>query len=266
MTHRSVAIALLTLCTLTPVDLSAAPGDPPFDFVVVSTRVARLGQQGQIETYYRKLREAEANIGIEGLTEIYMVVQGGRAQTFVSIRTMKEWHELDTDAAERSLDALTRTFGAQEAERLGQAMASASESVTNEILQVARGLSNWQRSPSGRPWPYMQVRRNAVKPGMQQQYAQFAAKMREVRMKASAAPELRWSVVEGPSGVFGTTRYFRGWQDRALWDDELAAVLADDEGANWRAAFDSSIERTETFVLRHRADLSRRAAPARASQ
>lgn len=259
MTFRSLAIAaLLMLLALPLASAGPAPGDPPFTLIAVSTRVARLGQQAQIETYYRRLREAEASLGVEGLTDVYVLAQGGHAQTFVTIRTMREWHELDSDSAEHNLDVLTRAFGAPEAARIGQAMGAASESATTEILQVTPGLSNWHRAPSGQPWPFMQVRRNTLKPGMQRQYAQFAAKMREVRVAVRAAPELRWSVIEGPGNVFGTTRYFRGWQDRALWDDELTEVLGEAEAAKWRAMFETAIERTETFVLRYRADLSRR--------
>lgn len=250
--------AVVALLSLAPAFASAAPGDPPFTLVAVSTRVARLGHQHEIEAYYRTLRQAEVALKIEGLDEIYALASGGRAHTFRSFRVVKEWHELDTNAAERNLETLTRVFGADEATRLSLALAAASESVVDEVLQVSPGVNNWHVSPSGRPWPYMQVRRSVVKPGMVPEYTAFVAKMRDVRVAAQAAPELRWSIVEGQGNVFGTTRYFRGWQDRALWEDEMLVVLGETEAATWLARFQASIVSTETFVLRHRADLSRR--------
>jgi hypothetical protein len=233
------------------------PVAPPFALVQVTTREARLGMQDQIEEYYVKLRAAEAKLGIDGLTDIYVVAQGGRTQVYKAFRPATSWADLDDDVPARSRDTLTRAYGDAEARRLGQAMSGASESVTTEVLEIDGGLSNWRPSSTGRPWPYMQVRRNVVKPGMQRQYLQFAARMRDARARAGAVPEVRWHVVEGAGAVHGTTRYFRGWQDRNLWESELAVVFGDDEAASLVAQFDGAIERTETYVLRHRHDLSR---------
>lgn len=135
--------------------------------------------------------------------------------------------------------------------------ATATESVTNEVLRVSRGLSHWRRSPSRRPWPFMQVRRTSVKPAMLDQYLAASRAIRDARVEAQTTPELRWHVVEGSGFVFGSTRYFRGWQDRDLWEDELAFVLGPEEYSARMAQLTASIDRTETFVLRYREDLSR---------
>lgn len=262
------AFAALVATGLVPQAAAAQPlpGDPPFEYVQVSTRIARPGHHGAIEEFYTKLRAAEGKAGIAGVTDVYVVVQGGRAPTFVSFRTMSAWHQLDDDLGERSVDALTRAFGDAEARRLALLLESASESVVNEVLRVSHGLSNWHRSPSRRPWPYMQVRRTTVKPTMQGQYLAFARAVRDARIASQATPELRWQVVEGPGHVFGTTRYFRGWQDRDLWEDELPVALEPDQYQKWMGVLAASIDRTETQVLRYREDLSRAAKTERTEQ
>lgn len=79
------------------------------------------------------------------------------------------------------------------------------------------------------------------------------------RRSIHAGSVLAREIFQGDDGSFdlGTTRYFRGWQDRDLWEDELAFVLGPEEYSARMAQLTASINRTETFVLRYREDLSR---------
>lgn len=239
--------------------LMAAPadGDPPFTYIEVSTRVVRPGQQQAVEDYYLKLRAAEAAQRVVGVTDIYAVAQGGRPETYVSMRTLTAWSDLDDDVESAQQAVLARAYGEPTAQRLQQDMAAASESVTNEVQRVTKGYNRWRLSPGGRPWPFMQVRRIYLKPGKHDDYLALIATMRNVSAQANAVAELRWQVAEGPGNVYGLTRYFRGWQERDLWEGETLAVLGREATEKWRAVFQGAIERTETMVLRRRADLSR---------
>ncbi|MEZ5292758.1 MAG: hypothetical protein R2745_16880 [Vicinamibacterales bacterium] len=256
---RIAIVAVLPIAGVLAADLSAGPeaNDPPFLFLQVTVRVMQPGQDAVVADYYTKLRSAEARFGIDGLTDVYVVADGGQVPTFVTVRPFKAWHDLDEDAETRSLATLTRAYGAQEARRLSAALSAASASVATEVDRVLGGLNNWYPSPSRKPWPYMRVRRTTIKPGMERQHLALVRELRDARRRANAVAEVRWQVVDGEGGTFGAARFFRGWQDRNLWEGELAAAIGDEGAARWTAAMSATVERTSTVVLRRRPELSR---------
>lgn len=262
---RRLAFALLSAGALAvPVlaQQSVPPAaDPPFTLVTVGTRQAKFGQQGAIEEYYVKLRAAEAKLNVAGLSDVYVVAQGGRGQQYKTIRTLKAWADLDTELGARSTDTLRRAYGEAEQQRLTGALLNATDFVINEVLRVRPGMSNW-RDNNGGAWPFIAVRRDTVKPDMLLQHAAFVEKMRVARASSGAGPDLQWTVDVGPGFVQGSSYYFRTWAERDSWPFPLVKAYGQAEADRLNASRRQALTSTESYVLRHRPDLSRARAAA----
>jgi hypothetical protein len=234
--------------------------EPPFVFLESSTRQAKAGQHAAIEDYYLKLRAAEAKLKVAGVTEIYVLVQGGAAPQYRSLRSLRNWAELDTSLDQTTADTLTRAYGEAEQQRLTAALHDATESFSTEVLRVLPGRSTW-RDNNGQAWPFVEVRRTHVRPERVAQHDEFQERIRAVRANAGTTPEVRFQVALGEGFVFVTSRYFKTWSDRDTWQDELAKAYGQPEADRLVNTWRQTLIRTENYVLRHRPDLSRARVP-----
>lgn len=258
--HRLV-IALVGAATLGSLALAQAPSmpravEPPFAFAQSTTRQAKFGQQAAIEDFYLKLRAAEAKLKVPGLTDVYVLAQGGPGQEYRVFRSLRSWADLDTDLGARTDDTLRRAYGEAEQQRLNAALQSATESVVTEVLRVLPGRSTW-RDNGGQAWPFIEVRRTLVRPDRVAQHDEFQERIRAVRASAGTAPEVRFQTALGPGFVFVTSRYFKTWAERDSWQDELAKAYGQPEADRLINSWRQTLISTEAYVLRHRPDLSR---------
>ena len=83
-----------------------------------------------------------------------------------------------------------------------------------------------------------------------------------VRANAGTTPEVRFQVALGPGFVFVTARYFKTWAERDTWQDELAKAYGQPEADRLVNQWRQTLLDTESFVLRHRPELSRVRPPA----
>jgi hypothetical protein len=259
-------VAVAALGTRAQAPLGPRPVEPPFVFLESTTRQAKPGQHAAIEDYYLKLRAAEAKLKVAGLTDVYALVQGGAAPQYKSFRSLRNWSELDTSLDQTTADTLTRAYGEAEQQRLTSALLDATDSFSSEVLRVLPGRSTW-RDNAGQAWPYIEVRRTHVRPERVAQHDEFQERIRAVRANAGTTPEVRFQVALGEGFVFVTSRYFKAWSDRDTWQDELAKAYGQPEADRLINSWRQTLIRTESYVLRHRADLSRvRAATSTARQ
>jgi hypothetical protein len=254
LTVLIVAVAAPGSRAQTPV--GPRPVEPPFVFLESTTRQAKPGQHAAIEDYYLKLRAAEAKLKVAGLTDVYALVQGGAAPQYKSFRSLRNWSELDTSLDQTTADTLTRAYGEAEQQRLTSALLDATDSFSSEVLRVLPGRSTW-RDNAGQAWPYIEVRRTHVRPERVAQHDEFQERIRAVRANAGTTPEVRFQVALGEGFVFVTSRYFKAWSDRDTWQDELAKAYGQPEADRLINSWRQTLIRTESYVLRHRADLSR---------
>jgi hypothetical protein len=259
---RRLVLALLAATSLTPATLAQAPTgprpvEPPFALLESTVREARPGQQSAIEDFYLKLRAAEAKLNVPGLTDIYVLEHGGAGLRYRSFRSLRSWADLDKRLQDVTLDTLTRAYSDTEAQRLLSALQTATESVTTEILRVIPGRSTW-RDNGGQAWPYVEVRRTRVKPDRVAQHDEFQERIRAVRANAGTAPEVRFQVALGEGFVFVTSRYFKTYGERDTWQDELAKAYGQPEADRLINQWRQTLIDTESHVLRHRPDLSRK--------
>ena len=258
---RRLFLTLLIVAVAAPGSRAQAPVgprpvEPPFVFLESSTRQAKPGQHAAIEDYYLKLRAAEAKLKVAGLTDVYALVQGGAAPQYKSFRSLRNWSELDTSLDQTTADTLTRAYGEAEQQRLTAALLDATDSFSTEVLRVLPGRSTW-RDNAGQAWPYIEVRRTHVRPERVAQHDEFQERIRAVRANAGTTPEVRFQVALGEGFVFVTSRYFKAWSDRDTWQDELARAYGQPEADRLINSWRQTLLRTESYVLRHRADLSR---------
>jgi hypothetical protein len=237
------------------------PVEPPFSLVESSVREAQPGRQGAIEEFYLKLRAAEAKVSARGLTDIYVLDEGGAGQQYYSFRTLRSWADLDTRLAQVAADTMTTAYGTEEYQRLATALQEATASTTTEVLRVLPGRSTW-RDNNGQAWPYIEVRRTQVRPERVAQHDDFQERIRAVRANAGTTPEVRFQVALGPGFVFVTARYFKTWAERDTWQDELAKAYGQPEADRLVNQWRQTLLDTESFVLRHRPELSRVRPPA----
>ena len=259
---RRPALALLAATLLSQAVLGQAPVgprpvEPPFALLESTIREAKSGQQGAIEDFYLRLRAAEAKLNVPGLTDIYVLEHGGAGLRYRSFRSLRSWADLDKRLQDVTLDTLTRAYGDAEAERLVAALQAATESITTEILRVIPGRSTW-RDNNGQAWPYIEVRRTKVKPDRVAQHDEFQERIRAVRANAGTTPEVRFQVALGDGFVFVTSRYFKNYAERDTWQDELAKAYGQPEADRLVNQWRQTLLETESHVLRHRPDLSRR--------
>ena len=259
---RRLTLALPIVAAIVPMSLAQSPTgprpvEPPFAFVESSIREARSGQQGAIEEFYVKLRAAEAKLNVRGLTDIYVLEHGAQGQRYRSFRSLRSWADLDTRLQDYTIDTLTKAYGEAEQQRLIAALQSATESFTTEILRVLPGRSTW-RDNNGQAWPYIEVRRTRVRPERVAQHDEFQERIRAVRASAGTAPEVRFQVVLGDGFTFVTSRYFKTWAERDTWQDELAKAYGQPEADRLINQWRQTLIETESHVLRHRPDLSRK--------
>jgi len=259
---RRLTLALLIVAAIVPVSRAQSPTgprpvEPPFALVESSIREAISGQQGAIEEFYLKLRAAEAKLNVPGLTDIYVLEQGAQGQRYRSFRSLRSWADLDTRLQDYTLDTLTKAYGEAEQQRLIAALQSATASFTTEILRVLPGRSTW-RDNNGRAWPYIEVRRTRVRPERVAQHDEFQERIRAVRASAGTAPEVRFQVALGDGFTFVTSRYFKTWAERDTWQDELAKAYGQPEADRLINQWRQTLIETESHVLRHRPDLSRK--------
>lgn len=233
------------------------PVEPPFGFIESTIREAIPGRQGAIEDFYLKLRAAEAKLGVPGLTDVYVVEHGGAGLRYRSFRRLRSWATLDTRLQDSTIETLTKAYGEAEQQRLVLALQEASASVVTEILRVLPGRSTW-RDNDGQPWPYIEVRRTKVRPERVAQHDDFQERIRAVRANAGSAPEVRFQVALGEGFVFVTARYFRKYADRDTWQDELVKAYGEPEANRLITQWRQTLIETESHVLRHRPDLSRK--------
>ncbi|MDH4064250.1 MAG: hypothetical protein OEW19_07595 [Acidobacteriota bacterium] len=257
-----LAYVLVTAWFVTAPLMAQAPAaphavEPPFVFVESTIREARAGQQGAIEDFYLKLRAAEAKLQVPGLTDIYVLEHGGAGLRYRSFRSLRSWAGLDTRLQDVTLDTLTRAYGEAEQRRLVAALQAATASVTTEVLRVIPGRSTW-RNNGGQAWPYVEVRRTKVRPERVAQHDDFQERIRAVRASAGAAPEVRFQIMLGEGFVFVTTRYFRNYAERDTWQDELTKAYGEPEANRLINQWRQTLIETESLVLRHRPDLSRK--------
>jgi hypothetical protein len=269
---RRLVLTLLVVVVAAPgfraqAPVGPRPVEPPFVFLESSTRQARPGQHAVIEDYYLKLRAAEAKLKVAGLTDVYTLVQGGTAAQFKAFRSLRNWSELDTSLDQTTADTLTRAYGEAEQHRLTAALLDATDSFSTEVLRVLPGRSTWRDNTGQAAWPYIEVRRTHVRPERVAQHDEFQERIRAVRANAGTTPEVRFQVALGEGFVFVTSRYFKAWSDRDTWQDELAKAYGQPEADRLINSWRQTLIRTESYVLRHRPDLSRvRAAPGTARE
>jgi hypothetical protein len=259
---RRLTLVVLMLAAVVHASVAQSPTgpravEPPFAFIESSVRVARAGEPRAIEAFYLKLREAEAKLGVAGLTDVYVGDQGGQGLDYHSIRWLRSWADLDRGTGAAASEAMTKAFGPAEFERLAEAMQAATASASTEVLRVLPGRSTW-RDNGGRAWPYVEVRRTKVRPERVAQHDDFQERIRAVRANAGTAPEVRFQVALGEGFVFVTARYFKLWADRDLWQDELVKAYGQPEADRLVNQWRQTLIQTEAHVLRHRPDLSRR--------
>ena len=94
------------------------------------------------------------------------------------------------------------------------------------------------------------------------QHDDFQERIRAVRANAGTTPEVRFQVALGPGFVFVTARYFKTWAERDTWQDELAKAYGQPEADRLVNQWRQTLLDTESFVLRHRPELSRVRPPA----
>lgn len=259
---RRLTLVLLILAAAVHLPLAQTPTgprsvEPPFAYVESTVREARAGEQRAIEAFYLKLREAEAKVGVAGLTDIYVRDQGGEGLRYHSFRSLRSWADLDRRTGAAASDVMAKAFGPGEYERLAEAMQAATASISTEILRVLPGRSTW-RDNGGQAWPYIEVRRTRVRPERVAQHDDFQERIRAVRANAGTAPEVRFQVALGEGFVFVTSRYFKLWADRDSWQDELVKAYGQPEADRLVNQWRQTLIDTEAHVLRHRPDLSRR--------
>jgi hypothetical protein len=259
---QSLLVSVVTVAIAVPVVLAQSPTgprpvEPPFAYIESRIREATPGQQAAIEEFYVKLRAAEAKLNVPGLTDIYVLEQGGAGQRYWSFRSLRAWSELDTSLAEVTADKLQKAYGEAEQQRLTAALQVATLSTSTEILRVLPGRSTW-RDNNGQAWPYIEVRRTKVRPERVAQHDDFQERIRAVRANAGTAPEVRFQVALGDGFTFVTSRYFRKWAERDMWQDELAKAYGQPEADRLINQWRQTLVETVAHVLRHRPDLSRR--------
>jgi hypothetical protein len=249
-------VAAVASGSLAQVPAGPRPVEPPFVFLESGARQAIAGRHPAIEDYYLKLRAAEAKLKVAGLSDVYEVVQGGPGRHYKSFRSLRTWSDLDTTLEQTAADTLTRAFGEAEQQRLTAALQEATEALSTEVLRVLPGRSTW-RDNGGQAWPYIEVRRTHVRPERVAQHDEFQERIRAVRANAGTTPEVRFQVALGEGFVFVTSRYFKAWADRDTWQDELARAYGQPEADRLINSWRQTLVRTESYVLRHRPDLSR---------
>lgn len=259
---RRLVLPLVTAWCVTGPAVAQSPTgplavEPPFVLVESTIREARPGQQGAIEDFYLKLRAAEAKLQVAGLTDIYVLEHGGAGLRYRSFRSLRSWAGLDTRLQDVTVSTLSKAYGEEEQRRLVAALQAATASVTTEILRVIPGRSTW-RDNGGQAWPYIEVRRTKVRPERVSQHDDFQERIRAVRASAGTAPEVRFQVLVGEGFVFVTSRYFRKYADRDAWQDELAKAYGEPEANRLINQWRQTLVETESLVLRHRPDLSRK--------
>jgi hypothetical protein len=258
---RRLVLALLIVASAASGSRAQAPTgprpvEPPFVFLESSSRQARPGRQAAVEDYYLKLRAAEAKLKVAGVSDVYVLVQGGAAPQYRTFRSLRNWSDLDQSLDVTTTDTLTRAYGEAEQQRLTAALHEATESFSTEVLRVLPGRSTW-RDNNGQAWPYVEVRRTHVRPERVAQHDEFQERIRAVRANAGTTPEVRFQVALGEGFVFVTSRYFKAWSDRDTWQDELAKAYGQPEADRLINSWRQTLIRTESYVLRHRPDLSR---------
>lgn len=259
---RCLVLTLLAAAAVAPAATAQSPTgprpvEPPFVLIESRIREAKPGQQAAIEEFYVKLRAAEAKLGEPGLTDIYVLEQGGAGQRYWSFRSLRSWADLDTSLADVTADKLAKAYGDAEQQRLTAALQAATASTTAEVMRVLPGRSTW-RDNNGQAWSYIEVRRTKVRPERVAQHDEFQERIRAVRANAGTAPEVRFQVALGDGFTFVTSRYFRKWADRDTWQDELAKAYGQPEADRLINQWRQTLVETEAHVLRHRPDLSRR--------
>jgi hypothetical protein len=73
------------------------------------------------------------------------------------------------------------------------------------------------------------------------------------------------AVAEGPGLVHGTFTYFKTWAERDQWPNAVVKAYGQAEADRLVASRPETLVSTDTFVLRHRPDLSRATAAATTS-
>ncbi len=97
-----------------------------------------------------------------------------------------------------------------------------------------------------------------MRPERVAQHDEFQERIRAVRASAGTAPEVRFQVVLGDGFTFVTSRYFKTWAERDTWQDELAKAYGQPEADRLINQWRQTLIETESHVLRHRPDLSRK--------
>ena len=141
-----MGIASTTVAVGAQTPAGPSPVEPPFSFVESSVREARPGRQGAIEEFYLKLRAAEAKVSARGLTDNYVLDEGGAGQLYYSFRTLRSGADLDTRLAQVAADTMTTAYGTEEYQRLATALQEATASTTTEVLRVLPGRSTWREA------------------------------------------------------------------------------------------------------------------------
>lgn len=230
----------------------------PKQFVHVLTVQTTPAGALEYEGFVKKVIAAAEKIGQDQRVVTFQVTTGGPGYTYMIATYFDKWAETDgvLSAPETLMKALGEVEGARVV-RAGRANIASTESA------VYRLLPNLSTRPKAYDPPpaYLQVIRNYVKPSMSREWEQVIGRYKAASEQVAEAPSaIRRVSVQGPANVYITSMAYTQAAERDAWptfSDILKKAYGDEEARSLDARRAACIERSESFVLKFRPDLSR---------
>jgi len=246
-------LALGLTCLL----LTAATASAQTRFVQILTVHAKPDMAMDYEAFAKKVTAAFAKAGQNQRRLAFQVTAGGPGYTYMVATYFDKWAE--TDSFLSTPEILNKAMGEQEGGRALRVGRTSIESTQTEVFRLVPDLSTKPKVYDPPP-AYLKVFRTEVKPEMTHEWEQLIRRYKAASEQVAEAPTaIRRVSVEGKGSVYLTSSPYMKGAERDAWPefvDILKKVYGEDEARNLDARRRACIERSETFILKFRPDLS----------
>lgn len=251
---KSALILALFLAAAMPAGQQA----PLPTLVHVTTVVAKPAAVAEFEDYVKKINAAAAKIGLSQRVSAYQVVSGTSSFTYLFAVRLAKWADLD--ALPSPPEIVLKAHGETEGGKILRGGRATLESAQTEVHRYLPDLSTNFKMLDPIP-TYANMIRTEIRPDMVNGYTEYLSKLKAAQEQSSNHPTaLRLASVSGPANLFITTQYHNRFADRDSWPAPGDLLRKSAGDAEWRRLTEISsraIARRETWVIRHRPDLSR---------
>lgn len=235
----------------------AAQGQPA-PFVQVSTVAAKLGMQGEVEDYIKKVVAGLNKINSPQRIAASQVTLGGSPTTYLFSSPFEKW--ADQDLFDAIPQMLIKAYGDVEGARILKAGRSAIDSIEVTVYRLLPNLSTKPKTFDP-PMAHTLGIRTEVDPAMASEYEYYLSRLKAAQEQSPDSPTaIRRVSVFGPASVYITTQPFAKHADRATWpatDQLLRKAFGDDEAKRILEQGIRAVRNRTSLVLTYRPDLSR---------